>query len=287
MAAPGWYPDPQIPNTLRWWDGSAWTSHTFPGMPTPSVRPHGEERPHGRPVVLAAHRIDNGLGHHPLYAMIGLTVVVVAVWFGLNIAVLSQPVVTDLLRAITGGVFVSSLLGLGNLVRVRSRRPGAAWQKWHWWQMRSPVVLAERPERFPLAWAVISGRPAPETRLARIAINYAHWALIWVWAVLIFTSLLGLPAFLGPVSHRMSRPAAYWGVEGVDLGIFVLYLMELLLIYRSIGRNRALLNPSGAPSSGPSPSSTPGSHATIGSHTEQGLGTRLLSEKTSRAHQCG
>lgn len=215
--------------------------------------------------MLTALRIDNALGRHPLYAMVGLTVAVVAVWFGLNIAVLSQPVVTDLLRAITGGVFVSLLVGLGNLVRMRSRRPGAAWHMWHWWQIRSPLVLAERPERFPLAWAVISGRPAPEMRLARIAIKYAHWALFWVWAVLIFTFFLGLPAFLGLAAHRMTRPAAYWGVEAVDLGIFVLYFIELLLIYRSIGRSRALLMPWDAPSSGAPLSSPLGYQATTGS----------------------
>jgi uncharacterized coiled-coil DUF342 family protein len=40
-AAPaGWYPDPQIPNTLRWWDGRAWTASTQPLEPTaPSTVP--------------------------------------------------------------------------------------------------------------------------------------------------------------------------------------------------------------------------------------------------------
>ena len=30
----GWYPDSQVPNTLRWWDGTAWTTHTAPVEPT-------------------------------------------------------------------------------------------------------------------------------------------------------------------------------------------------------------------------------------------------------------
>jgi hypothetical protein len=32
-----WYPDPQGPPLLRWWDGSAWTAHTMerPAQPTP------------------------------------------------------------------------------------------------------------------------------------------------------------------------------------------------------------------------------------------------------------
>jgi hypothetical protein len=28
MVAPGWFPDPQNPALLRWWDGSVWTEHT-------------------------------------------------------------------------------------------------------------------------------------------------------------------------------------------------------------------------------------------------------------------
>lgn len=30
MAPEGWYPDVQVPNTLRWWDGQQWTQHTAP-----------------------------------------------------------------------------------------------------------------------------------------------------------------------------------------------------------------------------------------------------------------
>jgi hypothetical protein len=32
-AAPGWYADPAAPHQLRWFDGTAWTSHTTP-IPT-------------------------------------------------------------------------------------------------------------------------------------------------------------------------------------------------------------------------------------------------------------
>lgn len=38
MAA-GWFPDPQDPNSLRYWDGHAWTSHTSPGPPPPAGAP--------------------------------------------------------------------------------------------------------------------------------------------------------------------------------------------------------------------------------------------------------
>ena len=28
--APGWYPDPWTPRTLRWWTGTDWTAHSAP-----------------------------------------------------------------------------------------------------------------------------------------------------------------------------------------------------------------------------------------------------------------
>jgi hypothetical protein len=41
----GWYPDPAAADSMRWWDGSAWTAHT---QPTPQAAP-----PHPQPVAAA------------------------------------------------------------------------------------------------------------------------------------------------------------------------------------------------------------------------------------------
>lgn len=30
---PGWYPDPQDPRWLRWWNGQGWTQHTHRAAP--------------------------------------------------------------------------------------------------------------------------------------------------------------------------------------------------------------------------------------------------------------
>ncbi len=41
---PGWYPNPEVPSQIRWWDGNQWTDHTAPNpMATPDVLPpsHG------------------------------------------------------------------------------------------------------------------------------------------------------------------------------------------------------------------------------------------------------
>ncbi|MFF8327900.1 DUF2510 domain-containing protein [Rhodococcus qingshengii] len=32
---PGWYPDPQNPAAMRYWDGNQWTPHSQPGQPIP------------------------------------------------------------------------------------------------------------------------------------------------------------------------------------------------------------------------------------------------------------
>jgi hypothetical protein len=36
VTAPGWYPDPSVPGTVRWWDGAQWSEHRAPApMPAP------------------------------------------------------------------------------------------------------------------------------------------------------------------------------------------------------------------------------------------------------------
>lgn len=35
----GWYPNPDVPGTQRYWDGSQWTSHVSPPQPLPSPAP--------------------------------------------------------------------------------------------------------------------------------------------------------------------------------------------------------------------------------------------------------
>jgi len=38
--AANWYPDPQNPAMLRWFDGAAWTEHTAPAVAAPTVVQH-------------------------------------------------------------------------------------------------------------------------------------------------------------------------------------------------------------------------------------------------------
>lgn len=34
----GWYPDPEMTDTRRYWDGARWTDHIAPGAPQVAVR---------------------------------------------------------------------------------------------------------------------------------------------------------------------------------------------------------------------------------------------------------
>jgi hypothetical protein len=57
-AVPGWYPDPQNPATLRYFDGSGWTEHVTP-VPGPAVPAAWAPAPFGGAAPSA------GLGAHP------------------------------------------------------------------------------------------------------------------------------------------------------------------------------------------------------------------------------
>lgn len=64
--APGWYPDPKIPNTMRWFDGRKWTGRTMPAevgprAVTPPVSPlaGGTAGVDGSPVPPVPERSSN------------------------------------------------------------------------------------------------------------------------------------------------------------------------------------------------------------------------------------
>lgn len=64
-AAPGWYPCPATPDTLRYYDGSAWTSHTAPVPSSPPPAPAPAHVP-----VSVAHQPAGGQ-HAPAGAYAG------------------------------------------------------------------------------------------------------------------------------------------------------------------------------------------------------------------------
>lgn len=98
MSAPGWYPDPRQADTVRYWDGTAWTSHTrstqappSPSQPSaqvpgaqhqppqrnylpPATPPPGQQPSH-QPTV---RNRTEGFWHKPAFLAIGATVLVMA-----------------------------------------------------------------------------------------------------------------------------------------------------------------------------------------------------------------
>ncbi|WP_131104676.1 DUF4041 domain-containing protein [Ornithinimicrobium sufpigmenti] len=55
-APANWYPDPQQPGTVRYWDGARWTEHVQPQIPpqqvpSPPAQPHADEQRQGQSVA--------------------------------------------------------------------------------------------------------------------------------------------------------------------------------------------------------------------------------------------
>ncbi|WP_418059863.1 DUF2510 domain-containing protein [Pimelobacter simplex] len=50
QVAPGWYPDPQMTNTQRYWDGGRWTEHVAP-LARPAVLPFVPAKDNGTLIV--------------------------------------------------------------------------------------------------------------------------------------------------------------------------------------------------------------------------------------------
>ena len=45
-SAPGWYPSPENPALVKYWDGSAWSGESHPAVPAPGLYPPVQSAPY-------------------------------------------------------------------------------------------------------------------------------------------------------------------------------------------------------------------------------------------------
>jgi hypothetical protein len=130
----GWYPDPQDPRYLRYWDGVAWTGQRAPlppAAPPPPPPPMGAVAPRPAPSPYPARlQVDFTESHNRLTTLFRLVLVIpIAVVLGVLTAGGSQTVYEDAGKTVTStgggiasGLFVATLL----MVLFRKRYP-------RWW----------------------------------------------------------------------------------------------------------------------------------------------------------
>ncbi|HYO19059.1 MAG TPA: DUF4389 domain-containing protein [Dermatophilaceae bacterium] len=129
----GWYPDPQDPRYLRYWDGAAWTDQVAALAPagTPSPLPAGLVAPRSVPEPYPARlQVDFAESYNRLTTFFRLVLVIpIAVVIGVLTASGTQTVYEEGARTVTtssGGIVSGLFLATLLMILFRKRYP-------RWW----------------------------------------------------------------------------------------------------------------------------------------------------------
>ncbi len=214
---PGWYPDPQNPAQLRWWDGTQWAQQWAPAAPPAGSNPKG---PHGLrgagDVIGAAFQNAGGRAGH-LLAIVLITTVVPAAISGLLLWMVVREVTYE--NDTLSGFGAATVVGLAAMVMLQ-----LASYVLNLGALTHQLVAAERSE------------PQPWNASMRMAVRRAPRILGW--------SLLALLPILGAVFV-----VAVIFVVSVALGILAtiaaIPVLILLGFYWQFATMAAVVTPTG------------------------------------------
>jgi hypothetical protein len=126
QAPAGWFPDPEDPANLRYWDGTAWTEHRHPAQPAdvpvaptveaaPAAAPQFAYSPTAAPGYAAPYGAAPAYGAAPqnVLALVGLILAIVGAVLGLIVGIFVLVAIAGAIVSILGFVQANKMRAAG------------------------------------------------------------------------------------------------------------------------------------------------------------------------------